>query len=112
MNDKEIAKVLADHEARLAALEIMSNKKSTRTISKSGKISKGFSGPKGGILLLLDRGFLDTKKVADEVCSALDKEGYVYTKQVVQNALNRLSTKKGPLVVIDEKDKRIYVKRK
>ena len=71
-----------------------------------------FKGPKGGITLLISRGFLNRRKQAPEVRGELEKSGYDYRIQVVQTALNRLSKNKGPLTTLTENGKKVYVKRK
>lgn len=112
MIDKKITEILADHESRIRLLEKPLNKKITKIISERNAEEKNYIGPKGGIRLLIERKFLNTKKSADDVRGALNKEGYIYEKQVVQNTLNRLAGRRGPLVVIEEDGKRFYVKRK
>ena len=89
-------------------------KSKNRITSKNNKIpkSENYSGPKGGVLLFIERGFFNTKKTLEEVQHDLDKEGYIYKKDVIRVALFRLSRSSGPLIGIDEGGKRFYVKRK
>lgn len=74
--------------------------------------SEKYSGPKGGVLLLIDEGFLKSRKTVDEVWLSLDKKGFIYKKDVVRTALNRLSKPNGLLVKIEEGGRKVYVKRK
>lgn len=71
-----------------------------------------FSGAKGGVLFLISKGFFSQKRNAPETKAELDKLEYFYNIQVVQTTINRLSSKTGPLITMDEKGKKIYVKRK
>jgi len=74
--------------------------------------NKNFSGAKGGMLLLISKGFFSKKRNAPEVKAELDKLEYFYNIQVVQTTLNRLSNKTGPLTAMTDKGKKVYVKRK
>lgn len=74
--------------------------------------TKKYAGPKGGILLLRQEGFLKTKRTTDEIRIALEKKEYIYKREVVQTALNRLSKSTGPLVKMEEEGKKVYVERK
>lgn len=85
---------------------VRTEKKSTLSDSKS------YSGPKGGIMLLIDRDFFKSKKTLEEAQEALEKENYIYKKDVIRVALYRLSKPNGPLIRIEEKDNKFYVKRK
>jgi hypothetical protein len=77
-----------------------------------GSKSKEYSGPKGGALLFIEQGFFKNKKTLEETHSALDKDGYVYKKDVVRIILDRLSKPGGPLIKIEEGGKKLYVERK
>ena len=74
--------------------------------------SEEYSGPKGGALLFIKKGFFKNRKTLDETHSALDKDGYVYKKDVVRIILDRLSKPGGPLIKIEEAGKKLYVERK
>jgi hypothetical protein len=89
-------------------------KAKSRISSNDTEISKSnnYSGPKGGVLLLIDRDFFASKKTLEDVCSAMEKEGYIYEKDVIRVALFRLSKPNGPLKRIEEGSKKVYVKRK
>ena len=112
MTNEEIEKILNDHEKRILGLEKIQPKRAPSKMKEKDGKTKSYAGPKGGIILLLERGYLANKKTAADVHSALDAEGYVYVKDVVQTALNRLSNPKGPLVKIEEGGKKVYVQRK
>lgn len=96
--------------ARLEKVEaLLGGEKYTKVIE--GKV-QNFSGAKGGALLLISKGFFSKKRNAPEIKAELDKLEYFYNIQVVQTALNRLSGKKGPLIAMGGKGKKVYVKRK
>lgn len=80
--------------------------------SASEKTDKKYKGAKGGILLLIDEGYFKKKRTAKEVRSALEAKEYNYVIQVVQTALNRASSNKGPLVAFAEGGNKVYVNRK
>jgi len=71
-----------------------------------------FEGPKGGVLLLISKNYLNKKRTAREVMTELEKNDYHYRIQVVQTTLNRLSSTKGPLTALNANGHKIYVKRK
>ncbi len=99
-----------DIYARLEKIEsLLVEKKHAKT--KENK-SENFSGAKGGIRLLITKGFFSKKRNAPETKAELDKLEYFYNIQVVQTTLNRLSSKTGPLIAMSDKEKKIYVKRK
>lgn len=100
--NQEINKIIE----RIERLEHMILPKPTITRSPKG------SGPKVGVLGFIENGFFDNKRSATETKTALEKEGYHYSRQVIQTALNRLSTSRGLLVSIIESGQKIYVKRK
>lgn len=74
--------------------------------------SNSFQGAAGGIRLLVDMGFLNSKRSFAEIKSELQKNEYHYRKQAVQNALTRQSRAGGQLVSLNEKGKKYYAKRK
>lgn len=118
MDNKDIQQQIDNLQKRVTALEavtaqVKTNKLSTAHTGEAKKTRKSeYSGPKGGILLLEEEGFLKTRKTADEVWVALEKKGYIYKKDVVRTALNRLSKSTGPLVKIEERGGKFYVERK
>lgn len=84
----------------------------TRAPSKKISIASTSSGPKGGILQLISKGFFGKKKVVAEVVKKLEEQDYHYSATVVQTALRRLSTVKGSLVALTEGGVKHYVIRK
>lgn len=96
--------------ARLEKVEaLLGGEKHTKVKESKGQ---NFSGAKGGTLLLISKGFFSKKRNASETKAELDKLEYFYNIQVVQTTLNRLSGKTDPLVTMDDKGKKVYVKRK
>lgn len=73
---------------------------------------KNFTGAKGGILLLISKGHFNKHRQAPDVKEELAENGYHYSIQVVQTALNRLSKGNGPLVTMKDGGKKVYVRRK
>lgn len=71
-----------------------------------------FAGLKGGLRLLVSRGFFRTKKTLPETRQELEKHGYHYSAPAIQTTLNRLSTRTGPLATFKEGGKKVYVRRK
>ena len=73
---------------------------------------RGFTGPTGGVRLLVSQNFFKTKRTLGDVRKALAKNDYHYGAAQVQTALNRLSTRSGPLAASKEGGNKLYVKRK
>ena len=73
---------------------------------------EGFTGPTGGVRLLISKGFFKKARTAPVVKTELDENGYVYRIQVVQTSLNRLSKRTGPLSALKQGGKKVYVDRK
>lgn len=96
--------------ARIEKLEkVVFAREKTKPVKKT---RSGFAGPKGGILALMSQGFFKKKKTAPETKNGMAQHDYHYTIQAIQTALNRLSTKDGPLVSFAESGKKVYVQRK
>ena len=74
--------------------------------------NQSFAGPSGGVRLLISRGFFKTKRNLADVKKALAKNDYHYGSAQIQTALNRLSTRTGPLAASIEESKKSYVRRK
>ncbi len=106
MDEKTIKSILSRLDRLEKATFGSGNKKTT------AKRPDEFKGPKGGILFLISKGFLNKRKAAPEVRNELEKNGYDYRIQVVQTALNRLSKNKGSLTTLLVAGKKVYVKRK
>lgn len=109
-NLEEIIKKLKDHENRIRALEGGSSRSEER--SDRDKKDINYSGATGGIRFLIKSGFLDTKRNQKDIRKKLTDENYHYSSQAVYEALQILSKSNGPLVVLKEKGKKVYVKRK
>jgi cell division septation protein DedD len=108
--DTEIIKLTA----RIEKLEkaIFGSKKSVQKKPIINENSEA-SGPTGGIKVLVLGGFFSRQRSAAEVLSELEKKGYIgYQRQVIQNALNRMATKKGQLIASTNTGLRVYAKRK
>ncbi len=83
-----------------------------KKVAPTEKPEQVYIGPKGGILLIIKKGYFDKRRNPGEVASELEKNNYNYQLQVVRNTLNRLSTTKGPLTRLTFAGKLVYVKRK
>lgn len=111
MNDKflgEIQQIKKRLERLESALFGDKNQEKTKTTSTDKK----YVGAKGGILLLIDNNFFQKPQTAPEVKTAIVEKDYIYSIQVVQTTLNRLSTKSGPLTAMKEGKTKVYAKRK
>ena len=73
---------------------------------------KKYVGAKGGVLMLINHGFLDEKHSAAQVSAELEKNGFHYRREVVQTALKRLSNVSEPLTAFTEEGIKVYVRRK
>jgi hypothetical protein len=80
--------------------------------SKASPKASDFSGPTGGVRLLVTKSFFNKKKTFAEVRSALSDHDYHYSAQAVQMALNRLAGNRGTLVSLKQGGKKLYVNRK
>ncbi len=107
-NQSDLTRQLRDILARLKRLEkvVLQGKHKTSTKAQD------FSGAKGGILLLISKGYFDQRRSAPDVRDKLAENDYHYSIQVVQTTLNRFSRRKGPLVAMKDGGKKVYVKRK
>lgn len=90
------------------------NQGPTRKTKSKDRTPQGdsYSGPKGGALLLISAGFFGKKKTAAEVAEKLREQGYHYSTTVVQTALRRMSSVKGPLLTLIEGGVKHYAIRK
>lgn len=79
---------------------------------KHRPLSSDFTGPSGGVRLLLTQNFFNTKRTVADVRTAFEKNDYHYVTAVIQTTLNRLSTRSGPLATFKLEGKKVYVKRK
>ncbi|MCE9586223.1 hypothetical protein K8R04_02800 [Candidatus Uhrbacteria bacterium] len=108
-NNKKVTDDILKRIVRLERAVFLTRKTASRKIASEGE----FSGPKGGVLLLISKGFFTRQRSAAQVMAELKGMGYIgYRRQVIHNALNRLSASKGPLISSIEGGVRIYAKRK
>lgn len=81
-------KILTQEEINQEIFERLEKIESTLVGKKSSKFKEikqeNFSGAKGGILLLISKGFFSKKRNAPETKIELDKLEYFYNIQVVQ----------------------------
>ena len=110
MNEKEQIKNIFERLDKLEK-EVFSSTEKRTSKTKADK-SQNFSGTKGGLLLLVSKNYFNQRRSAPEAKAELGKNNYHYSIQVVQTALNRLSTGNGELVAMKESGKKTYVKRK
>lgn len=106
MSEKYILKQIIDRIERLEKTVFGGEKKIKR------RVRENFTGPTGGVRLLVSEGFFKTKRRLSEARSALAKKDYHYSAAAIQTALNRLSTRAGPLAAFKEGGKKLYVKRR
>lgn len=105
--DERMAKEILSRLDRLEKVVLGGKKK-----RPPNKEKQDFSGPAGGVRLLVSQGFFKVKRQLGEVRKALGKDDYHYGPQQVHTALNRLSKRDGPLVASKEGGKKVYVNRK
>lgn len=102
---------IKDLKARITKLEkAVFGTNSKKSVSQRHQAD--FKGPKGGVLLLISKGYLNKRRTAREVMVELEKNDYYYRIQVVQTTLNRLSSPKEPLTALKVGNQKVYVKRK
>jgi hypothetical protein len=106
-------KVLKDIVARLDKLEKYVFGEKTFKPSDSPKINKNqFTGPTGGIKFLITESFFREKRDFTSIRKELEKNSYYYSRQAVNEALKGLSKSSGPLVILKEGVKKLYVERR
>ena len=76
------------------------------------KKSEKFSGATGGVRFLISKEFFKEKRKLGEVWDALTKNGYHWSRQAVDMALKGLSSRRGPLVLLKESGRNVFVRRK
>ncbi len=110
MEMKTIIGKLENHERRILLLEEKFLKNSQQ--DKKEAKNKSYSGPAGGVRFLSDSGFFKNKKDLALIRNELQKKGYNYSTKSIDHALRRASSVKGPLVVLREEGKKVYIERK
>ena len=110
MNYPAPEKTIREIIARLTRLEkaVFGKKEKQAMVPRN----QNLSGPSGGVRLLISKFFFKTKRNLGDVRKELAKNDYHYGAAQVQTALNRLSTRKGPLASSTDGGKKSYVKRK
>lgn len=110
--DDKVLEQIEQIKKRLEKLEsvVFNNKNQEKT--KITSPDNKYVGVKGGVLLLIDKNFLEKFRTAQQVRTSLIEQGYNYSIQVVQTTLNRLSTKSGPLTAMREGKTKVYARRK
>jgi len=97
-------------EARVSELESAFQQVSRKKECISSNNAKG---PSGAISRLIREGFLDTPKTRKEVQDELERQGYYYSRQAIQNVLARdFMKKKSMLTRIGKRGKWKYVEMK
>lgn len=115
MTRNDIQKILDkfdEHERRIRALESLLDAGQKKRILTAKKNPKIYSGPKGGVRLLINDGFFKSKHDLASVRKELANRDYHYSRQAAHEALKSLSKIGGPLVVLKEGKKKLYVERK
>lgn len=101
---------LDDHEKRIRALE---GDVDTALHKKPSRNRQGnYSGAIGGVRFILRNGFYKSKKNQASIRKELADKGYHYSSQAIYEALKILSKPGGPLVVLKEEGRKVYVERK
>jgi len=80
---EEIKRILENHEKRIRTLE-----EAILPKGKTKEITKNYKGLAGGIRFLIDNGFLNEPKTANEVRDELKKEGYHHSIASVSKMLS------------------------
>lgn len=111
---KEIRAALERIEQALAGHSKASRQAKSKVGKKPAEIGENadFSGPAGGLRLLLSKGYFKQRRQFADVMQTLKADGYLYRKQAFHNALTRMSKLGGPLIFIKEGGKKVYAERK
>ncbi|OIO55042.1 hypothetical protein AUJ46_01925 [Candidatus Peregrinibacteria bacterium CG1_02_54_53] len=105
---RSIPVLLATIKEATQELEAALQSKGSHSISQKAhqKIETDYSGPSGGIKMLVNSGFFKKPRSLGEVIQELKKETYNYRKEVISNALIRLARQRVLVRVSSEKDSR------
>jgi hypothetical protein len=108
-----IDKIVAALEKRIQKLEAtVFPRKTSLRVAPVEPSSDDFKGAPGGIRYLYSKGYFRTPRRFGEIMTAVEAEGYLYTKQAIQNALTRMSKVGGPLVTLRRGGGKVYGERK
>lgn len=106
---EKLKKIIEEHEIRISELEKQQPvEKSIKTKPKKSN----YSGPTGGIRMLIDSGFLDTPKFVSEIIDEMKREGHYNNLPTIDSALRKSFLKNKTLQRIKEGKKWKYVIRK
>lgn len=97
-------------EARVARLEEAVFIRKTKPSPE--KKSESYSGATGGARFLISKGYFKEKRKLGDIRDALTKNGYHWSRQTVYMALKGLSSRRGPLVMLKEGGRNLFVRRK
>ena len=97
-------------ERRVARLEDAVFGKKPTSIPKTKK--ERYSGATGGVRFLISKDFFNEKRKLRQVRDALAKNGYHWSRQAVDMALRGLASRKGPLTLLKEGGRNVFVRRK
>ncbi|MGA2361632.1 MAG: hypothetical protein ABSG73_04145 [Candidatus Aminicenantales bacterium] len=97
-------------ERRVTRLEDAVYGKKVTPILKTRRES--YSGATGGVRFLISKDFFSEKRKLGEVWDALTKNGYHWSRQAVDMALKGLASRRGPLTLLKEGGRNVFVKRK
>ncbi len=97
-------------EKRILKLEAAVFRKKTGAVEQQQ--TKDFSGASGGLRFLITKKFFGTPKTLAEIRAGLEDQGYHYSIQAAQTALNRFSRTGNQLVTFKKGGKKVYAKRK
>lgn len=106
-------KKFAELQERIEKLEaVVFAKKSGEKRSATRAIPEEFKGAPGGVRFLSSKGYFKTPRRFGEIIAAAEAEGYLYSKQAIQNALTRMAKVGGPLVTLRRGGGKVYAERK
>ena len=106
---EKLKKIIQEHENRISNLEKQFLKKKPNPVKQE---KSKYSGTSGGILLLIENGFLDNPKTANEIYEEMKREGYYNPKKNVDGTLRIVFVKNKTLQRIKDDKVWKYVTRK
>lgn len=109
------SEIIRDMQSLLNELSVSVNGSTLPSTRRDVSKPVTFSGPSGGIRLLLREGFFKEPKTLPDVCARLRQEGFNYSNQVVSVALLRLVRDRTMVRIPasgEGKEKWVYAERK